>query len=68
MTLKDARLSRATIKDISERLRISGLSNKVRGGFFKNYQLPLMSSASYVVMGRWLAPDLLVARYMAVIG
>ena len=69
-TLKDARLSQgSSIKDISERLRISvDFLTKLEAGLFNELPAPAYVVGFLRSYGRCvgLAPDPLVARYMAV--
>ena len=69
-TLKDARLSQGySIKDISEQLRISvDFLTKLEAGAFDELPAPAYVVGFLRSYGRCvgLAPDLLVARYMAV--
>ncbi|MFL2846056.1 MAG: helix-turn-helix domain-containing protein [Candidatus Puniceispirillaceae bacterium] len=69
-TLKDARLSHGlSVKDISEKLRISvDFLTKLESGAFNELPAPAYVIGFLRSYGRCvrLAPDLLVARYMAV--
>ncbi|MDC0062522.1 DUF4115 domain-containing protein [Candidatus Puniceispirillum sp.] len=69
-TLKDARLSHGlSVKDISEKLRISvDFLTKLEAGAFNELPAPAYVIGFLRSYGRCvrLAPDLLVARYMAV--